>query len=67
MSRRCDICGKKGLYGSQISHSHKITKRRQFPNLQKVRARIDGKVRRIKICTKCLKSGKIEIVTTYKG
>jgi large subunit ribosomal protein L28 len=64
MSRRCEVCGKKGLYGSRISHSHRVTKRRQYPNLQKVRVRIEGKIKRIFVCAKCLKANKVEKVVS---
>lgn len=60
MSRQCQICGKKGLYGSRISHSHRVTKRRQLPNLQKVRVKLGGRIKTILICTKCLKAGKVQ-------
>ncbi|MCK4307240.1 50S ribosomal protein L28 [candidate division WOR-3 bacterium] len=64
MSRRCSICGKKGLYGSQISHSHHVTKRRQFPNLRKIRTKVDGKIKAVLVCAKCLKANKVEIILT---
>lgn len=67
MSRRCDVCGKKGLYGSRISHSHRVTKRRQYPNLQKVKVRGEGGIKRILVCAKCLKANKVEkVVSTSK-
>jgi large subunit ribosomal protein L28 len=64
MSWRCSICGKKGLYGSRISHSHRVTKRRQLPNLQKIKTKQKGKIKRVLVCTKCLKSGKVEKITS---
>lgn len=57
MSKMCDICGKKPMTGHNISHAHNVTKRRFNPNLQKVRAVRDGRVKRITVCTKCIKSG----------
>ncbi len=59
MSRVCDICGKRSLVGYRISHSHRKTKRKWFPNLQKVRAVVNGSRRKVTVCTKCLKAGKI--------
>jgi len=59
MSRICDICGKKPMAGNNVSHSHRVTKRRFNPNLQKVRAVTDGRVKRIKACTNCIKSGRV--------
>ena len=59
MARICEICGKKPITGNNVSHSHHKTRRRWLPNLQKVRAQINGTVKRIKVCTNCLKSGKV--------
>jgi len=63
MSYQCDICGKKRLVGHRVSHSNIKTKRVQRPNLHVIRAKVDGRVRRIKICSRCLRSGKVEKVT----
>ncbi len=57
MSKECKICGKKPMVGSNISHAHNINKRRFNPNLQRVRALYNGQVKRIDVCTKCIKSG----------
>lgn len=59
MAKMCEICGKKPLVGSNISHAHNITKRRFNPNLQKVRAVYNGRVKRIVVCTNCIKSGHV--------
>jgi len=59
MSKICEICGKKPLVGSNVSHAHNITKRRFNPNLQRIRAIRNGKVKRIMVCTSCIKSGHI--------
>ncbi len=59
MAKRCDICGKGPLVGNNVSHAHNTSKRRWLPNLKKVRARIDGHVRRIKVCTRCIRSGRV--------
>jgi large subunit ribosomal protein L28 len=61
MAKVCDICGKKPQYGNNVSHANNRTRRRWEPNLQRVRARIDGSVKRVKVCTSCIRSGKIEI------
>jgi len=60
MAKVCDICGKKPQYGNNVSHANNRTRRRWEPNLQRVRARIDGSVKRVKVCTSCLRSGKVE-------
>lgn len=59
MSKVCEICGKKPLVGSNISHAHNITKRRFNPNLQRVRAIRNGRVKRISVCTNCIKSDRV--------
>ncbi len=48
------------MVGNNVSHAHNLTKREFRPNLVKVHAKVDGKVKRMKICTRCLRSGKIE-------
>ena len=60
MARRCEICGKGPMFGHTISHAHNLTKRRWNPNLQKVRVVVNGAVKRMKICTRCLRSGKVQ-------
>ncbi len=59
MSKMCDICGKKPLAGHNISHAHNVTNRRFNPNLQRVRALQGGQVKRIVVCTSCIKSGRV--------
>ncbi len=60
MSRQCEICGKKRQIGHSVSHANNKTKREFRPNLVKVRAKVEGTVKRVKICTRCLRSGKVE-------
>ncbi len=62
MPKKCEICGKGVMFGNQISHSHRVSKRRFNPNLKKVNARIEGSVKKVYVCTKCLKAGKVEVV-----
>lgn len=59
MARRCDICGKGPVVGYNVSHANNHTKRRWLPNLQKVKAVVGGKTRKITVCTKCIKAGNI--------
>ena len=59
MAQRCDICGKGPLSGNRVSHAHNVTHRRFNPNLQRVRAVTAGVQRKIRVCTRCLRSGKI--------
>ncbi len=59
MSRQCDICGKKRMIGHTVSHANNKTIREFRPNLFRVRAKIGGGTKRIKVCTRCLRSGKV--------
>jgi large subunit ribosomal protein L28 len=59
MSKRCEICNKGPMFGNNVSHANNKTRRRFEPNLQSVRALVNGVVRRMKVCTRCLKAGKI--------
>jgi len=60
MAKACDICGKRPQFGNSVSHAHNVTKRRFMPNLQRVRVMVDGKPKRLSVCTTCLKSGKVQ-------
>lgn len=60
MSKECDVCGKKPMTGHNVSHSHKLTNRRWLPNLQKIRVNVDGETKTMRVCTSCIRSGKIE-------
>lgn len=59
MSRECEICGKKRQIGNNVSHAHNKTHREFRPNLFKVRAKVNGSVTRIKVCSRCLRSGEV--------
>ena len=59
MAKRCEICGKGPVVGRQVSHAHNVSARRFEPNLQTVRAAINGGVKRIRVCTRCLRSKKV--------
>jgi large subunit ribosomal protein L28 len=60
MARRCESCGKGTAFGHNISHAHNVSNRRWLPNLQSVRVREEnGRVRRVRVCTRCLRSGAI--------
>jgi large subunit ribosomal protein L28 len=59
MAKRCEICNKGPVVGRNISHAHNVTPRRFEPNLQKVRALVNGGIRRLRVCTRCLRSGKV--------
>jgi len=59
MESVCDICGKGPVAGNNISHANNKTNRRWYPNLQRVRAIVDGRTRRLRVCTQCLKSNRV--------
>ena len=59
MAKRCEICDKDTTTGSNVSHSNRKTKREWKPNIQKVKAVQGGTVKRINVCTRCIRSGKI--------
>ncbi len=57
---KCQYCGKETTFGKKISHSHRRSSRTWKPNLVKVRAIVDGSPKRVYVCTRCLRSGKVE-------
>lgn len=59
MSCQCEICGKKPTFGNNVSHANNRTKRRWNPNIQPVRALVNGVPRRIRVCTSCIQAGKV--------
>ena len=59
MAANCDVCGKGPGFGHNISHSHRRTKRRWNPNIQRVRAVVGSTPKRINVCTSCIKAGKV--------
>ena len=60
MAFTCDLCDKRRQSGHNVSHANNKTKRIFNPNLQSVRALIDGHPKRIRVCTRCLRSGKVQ-------
>ncbi len=60
MSRVCDICGKGILVGMNVSHAHNRNKKKSYPNIQKVRVMTDKGTKRMKVCTRCIRSGKVQ-------
>jgi len=60
MAKQCAVCKKKTVTGRSISHAHNVTSRTWQPNLQRVRAVVDGSTKKIWVCTRCLRSGKVQ-------
>ncbi|MBW7956613.1 MAG: 50S ribosomal protein L28 [Thermodesulfobacteriota bacterium] len=59
MAGTCEICGKGPSFGNNVSHANNKTKRRWNPNLQPVKAVHNGRVRKIKVCSRCIRSGAV--------
>ena len=59
MARICDVCGKGRMLGHRISHAHNVSTREWRPNLRVVHALVDGRTVRMKVCARCLRSGRV--------
>ena len=62
MAKTCELCGRGPVFSHRISHAHNVTNRRWNINLQTVRAIVKGANKRIKVCTSCIKNGKVQKV-----
>jgi large subunit ribosomal protein L28 len=60
MAKVCEVCGRGPQFGNRISHANNMTKRRWNINLQLVRAVVNGATKRLRVCTSCLRSGKVK-------
>lgn len=60
MANICAVCAKGERSGFNVSHSNLKTKRSWKPNIQRVKAVVQGEVKRLNVCTRCLRSGKIQ-------
>ncbi|MGH9304185.1 MAG: 50S ribosomal protein L28 [Acidimicrobiales bacterium] len=59
MAAVCELCGKRPGFGMSVSHSHRRTKRRFNPNIQRVRALSNGTPKHLYVCTSCIRAGKV--------
>jgi large subunit ribosomal protein L28 len=59
MAKQCEVCGKKPVVGRQASHANNVTARRFEPNLQRIRAIVNGASRYMRVCTRCIRSNKV--------
>jgi large subunit ribosomal protein L28 len=57
---RCEVCGKGPQFGAQVSHAHNVSTKKRYPNIQRVRVMIQGAPRHLHVCTRCLRSGKVQ-------
>jgi large subunit ribosomal protein L28 len=64
MAKVCEICNKKPMSGNNVSHAHNKTKRTFYPNLQVVRVEGLGRRKKIRVCTDCIKSGRVQKIVT---
>ena len=62
MAKVCEICGRGPRYGNRVSHAHNVTPRRWEINLQRVHALVAGASKRMRVCTSCIKSNKVQKV-----
>ena len=60
MAKQCEICGKATVPGRKVSHAHNVTSRTWEPNLRSIKALIDGTVKRVRVCARCIRSGKVQ-------
>ncbi|MGE5347392.1 MAG: 50S ribosomal protein L28 [Acidithiobacillales bacterium] len=59
MAHSCDICGKTSVAGHRISHAHNVSNRRFKPNVKSIRVATPGGSKRVNVCTRCLRSGRV--------
>lgn len=57
---KCEICSKQVVAGRQVSHSHRVTNRTFSPNVQTVRVADGSNTKKVNVCARCLKSGKVQ-------
>ena len=60
MALACEICGKGVGRGHKISHAHNVSRRLWKPNLQRVRAIVKGRTKHLRVCTRCLRSNRVQ-------
>jgi len=60
MARNCEVCGKGMISGNKVSHSNRRSRRTWLPNIRTVKAVVNGTPQRLHVCTRCLRSGKVQ-------
>ena len=60
MAKKCAVCGKGDLKAAKLTFSHKQIVKRQSPNLQEIRVNVNGQVKKMAVCTSCLRAGKVQ-------
>ena len=68
MARQCDVCSKGPTTGNLVSHSNIKTRTRWLPNLHRMKAVLQGTTQTVRVCTRCIRSGKVvrPVKRTYK-
>ena len=59
MAKRCEVCDKGPMVSRKVSHAHNVSSRRFEPNLQRVRVSVNGGTKRMRVCTRCIRSQKV--------
>ncbi len=57
---KCEVCGKELKFGIKVSHSHRRSNRTWKPNIRRVKAVVGGTPKRVYVCSRCLRSGKVQ-------
>ncbi len=60
MAKVCVVCSKSKATGHKVSHSNVKTKRKWRPNIQRIKIMLNGSPRRVNVCSRCIKAGKIK-------
>ena len=60
MAKHCEICGKAPIKAAKLTFSHKQIVKRQSPNLQEIRVNVNGQIKKMNVCTSCLRAGKVQ-------
>jgi large subunit ribosomal protein L28 len=60
MPMQCHVCAKGPSFGHTVSHAHNISPRKFYPNLQSIKIMENGAIKRVRVCTRCLRSGKVQ-------
>ena len=60
MAYSCYVCGKGTVTGNSVSHSNRKTRRTWKPNLKSIRIEEGGTIKKVKVCTRCLRSSKVK-------
>ena len=69
MARVCEFCEKRPTTGHLVSHSNIKTKTKWLPNVKRMKAVINGTTRTIRVCSRCVRSGRVQrpVKRTYKA